>query len=76
MMDKILSIAEIGSYFDSEWVLVEDPETDERLEVQRGKVLWHSKDREEVNRKLLELRPQRFALLYIGAPAKDMEFVL
>jgi hypothetical protein len=36
--------------FDSERVLIEDPRTDEALEVRSGTVLWHGKDREEVYR--------------------------
>lgn len=65
-MDDVLTIAEIEARFSSEWVLVEDPQTDEDLKVQRGKVRWHSKDRDEVYRKAVELRPERFAMLYTG----------
>ncbi len=65
-MEKIMAIAQIEEQFNSEWVLVEDPETDEALDVQSGKVLWHSKDRDEVYRKAVELRPKRFAMLYTG----------
>jgi len=46
-MDEVLTIAEIQSRFDSEWVLVEDPQTNEALEVQSGTVCYHSKDRDE-----------------------------
>lgn len=75
-MDKILTIAEIEAQFDSEWVLVEDPQTNEALEVQSGKVLYHSKNRDEFDRKVLAFRPQRFAVLFTGQPQEDMEFVL
>ena len=50
-MDRILTLKQIGERFESEWVLVEDPETNDALEVQRGKVLWHSKDRDQVYEK-------------------------
>jgi hypothetical protein len=75
-MDDVLSLAEIESQFRSEWVLVEDPETNQALEVQRGKVRWHSKDREEVYRKAVELRPRRFAVLYTGQMPEDTAIVL
>ena len=75
-MDKTLTIAEIEAQFDSEWVLVEDPQTNEALEVQSGKVLYHSKNRDEFDRKVLEFRPKRFAVLFTGEPQQDMEFVL
>lgn len=47
-MDEVLTLAEIEARFASEWVLVEDPQTDEALEVRSGKVRWHSNDRDEV----------------------------
>lgn len=75
-MDKTLTISEIESQFDSEWVLVEDPQTNEALEVQSGKVLYHSPNRDEFDRKVLEFRPKRFAVLFTGEPQEGMEFVL
>jgi hypothetical protein len=75
-MDNVLTIAEIESQFESEWVLVSDPQTNESLEVQSGKVLCHSKDRDEVYRKAVEVRPKRFAMLYTGTIPQDTEIVL
>ena len=75
-MDEVLTAAQIETQFESEWVLVEDPQTDEALTVQRGKVRWHSKDRDEVYRKAVELRLQRFAILYTGKIPKDAAIVL
>ena len=75
-MDKVLTIAEIESQFESEWVLVGDPQTNELLEVKSGKVLHHSKDRDEVYRKAVEVRPKRFAMLYTGTIPQGTEIVL
>ena len=75
-MEKIMTLAEIESRFESEWVLVEDPQTNDALEVQAGKVLYHSKDRDEFDRKTLELRPRRFAVLYTGKMHEGAEFIL
>ena len=75
-MEEVLTIAQIEAQFDSEWILVGDPQTNEALEVQSGKVLWHSKDREEVYRKAVELRPKRSAMLYTGKMPKDTAIVL
>ncbi len=75
-MDEILTIAEIESQFQSEWILVEDPQTNEALEVQNGKVRYHSKDRDEIYRKAIELRPKRFAMLYTGTIPQDTAIVL
>ncbi|OLE55804.1 MAG: hypothetical protein AUG51_01445 [Acidobacteria bacterium 13_1_20CM_3_53_8] len=75
-MSDLMTIAEIEAKFQSEWVLVEDPQTNEALEVQSGKVRFHSRDRDEVYRKAVELRPKRFAMLYTGEIPKDTAIVL
>jgi hypothetical protein len=75
-MDEILSAGEMESRFVAEWLLVEDPQTDDALEVRTGKVRFHSKDRDEVYRKAVELRPRRFAVLYTGLIPKDAAVVL
>jgi len=75
-MTEIMTVAEIQAKFESEWVLLDDPETDESLEVKGGKVLWHSKDRDEVYRKAREIRPQHSAILYTGKLLEEMAVVL
>ena len=63
-----MTIAEIESQFESEWVLVEDPQTNNRLEVLGGKVRHHSKDRDEVYRKAVALRPEFYgSVVLLGA---------
>ena len=56
-MNEMMSIGEIHARFQSEWVLLEDPETTESLEVKSGRLLWHSKDRDEVYRKASNCDP-------------------
>jgi hypothetical protein len=75
-MDEILTLAEIRKQFDDEWVLIEDPELDENLEVVRGKVIFHSKDRDEVYRKDMELRPGSAAYLFTGKMPEDTVIVI
>ncbi len=75
-MDKEMTIEEIESQFDSEWVLIEDPKTDEGLKVLGGRVLHHSKDRDEVYRKAVSLRLKRSALIYTGEIPEDTAVVL
>jgi 5,10-methylene-tetrahydrofolate dehydrogenase/methenyl tetrahydrofolate cyclohydrolase len=75
-MDQVMTIDEINQQFDSEWVLVEDPLTNEALEVLSGKVVSHSKDRDEVYREAVRMRPKRFAMLYTGSIPKDTAIVL
>ncbi len=75
-MVEVLEIDQIKTRYDSEWILLEDPETDETLHVRRGKILWHSKNRDEVYQKALELRPKHSAFLYTGEFPDDEGFVL
>jgi len=67
-LPEILTMAQIEAKFDSEWVLIEDPTTDETLEVRGGTVRWHAKDREEVYRHAVEVvytgkMPQNAAII-------------
>jgi len=75
-MDEVLTLAQIEAQFQSEWVLVEEPQTNDALEVQSGKLRWHSKDREEVYRKVVEMHPRRFAILYTGKMPEGTAIVL
>lgn len=65
-MSEEMTIAEIESQCESEWVLIENPRTDEALNVLGGAVRYHSKDRDEVYRKAVSLRPKRSAIVYTG----------
>jgi hypothetical protein len=75
-MASVMTIAEIEAHFESEWVLVEDPETNDANEVQSGMVTAHSKDRDEVYRLAATARPRRFAILYTGACPRDVAIIL
>ena len=75
-MGQLLTLAEIEPQFDSEWVLLEDPQTTEQFEVNGGRVYFHSKDRDEVYRKARELPPRAFAVLYTGTLPKDAAILL
>jgi hypothetical protein len=75
-MDQEMTIEEIELQFESEWVLIEDPHTDDLLQVLGGKVLHHSKDRDEVYRKAVSLRPKRSAIVYTGEIPEETAVVL
>ncbi len=75
-MNQIMTLIEVNRQFDSEWVLFGEIEQNERHEVLKGRVLWHSKDRDEVYRKLLELRPLKAATHFTGTMPEGTEVVL
>jgi hypothetical protein len=73
-----MTMAAINERFPSEWVLIVDPQTDANSEVLSGKVVYHSKDRDEVDRKAMEVPiPRHIAVFFTGQLfPEDMEFVL
>jgi hypothetical protein len=75
-MDEVMTLADINSRFQSEWVLIADPEIGEHLEVRRGRVVCHSKDRDEVDRKAIELRLKSSAFHYTGEIPEDVVVVV
>jgi hypothetical protein len=75
-MSNYLSRAQIYKRFDSEWVLLDKPKTAKNLQVLGGMVLCHSKDRDEVLSKAVELKPKRWAVLFTGKVAKGSAVIL
>ena len=75
-MNEIMTLAEIESTFDSEWVLLEDTEVGDHMRILRGKVVCHGKDRDEVYQKLIDLRPRQAATLYTGKMPEDTAIIL
>ena len=75
-MAETLTRSEIEKRFESEWILIDDPELNEHLDVVRGKVAWHSKDRDEVDRKAIEFGLRHSAFLFTGAIPDDVAVIL
>ena len=65
-MVKTLSFKTIEKRYHDEWVLLTHLQEDKYERIQRAVVLWHSPDKEEVTLKAIELRPGKFAFLYMG----------
>jgi hypothetical protein len=75
-MPEVMTRQRMESEFDSEWILVGDPELSPTRHVVGGTVLFHSQDRDEVYRVANVLRPSRSAILYVGKPPPGMEYLL
>jgi hypothetical protein len=75
-MNAVLTREEIDARFPDEWILVVDPETGPDLMVRSGTVVAHSRDRDEVYRKALELKPKRSAVWFNGNPVPPGTAVL
>ncbi len=59
-----------------DWVLIAEPETDDKHAVLAGKVVFHSPDRDEVYRKAIELDLDRIAVRFLGSWPEDMALAL
>ncbi len=75
-MSEVLTLAEIYAEYPSEWILIADPELDDHLEVIRGQVVFHSKDRDAVYRKAVELRLPNFAFEFTGGIPEGTAVIL
>jgi hypothetical protein len=67
-MSQVMSWNEIEATYPDEWVLILEPDTGPDLKVRSGVVAAHSKERDEVDQKVMELRPRRCAILFLGDP--------
>jgi hypothetical protein len=76
MNDPTLTHAEIEANYPAEWILLVDPILDDDEEVIGGTVVFHSKSRDEVYRKLVELKPSDSALMFTGRLPPGHEIVL
>lgn len=70
--DTVMTLTEIEERFNDEWILVGDPELDRSNEVVKGKVLFHSKNRDEVDAIAMRLRLKRSAFLYTGPTPENI----
>jgi len=67
---------EIFKKYKDEWVLIECSKVDENFELIEGEPLYHSKDKDEVYRKLLETRPKDYTIEYTGEVPEDLVVML
>jgi len=63
---QMMTMAEIEECFDGEWVLLEDPYLNDRKEIAGGKLVFHSKNRDEVDAVAIWSRLKHGAFLYMG----------
>lgn len=75
-MSETLTMTEIKQLYPSEWVLIEELETDEKMLVKSGKVTYHSASKTDVYSKAKELKPKYFAVMYMGRLPENMIFLI
>lgn len=67
---------EIVEEFKDEWVLVYVKEVDKNFNLKEGDVIAHSKNKEDIYKKLLETKPESFSIEYTGKIPEDLAVVL
>jgi hypothetical protein len=65
-MGEVLTWQEIERRYPDEWVLLDALEITSSLEVLSGRVVFHSRDEDEVGRKSAELRLDDDAVAFTG----------
>jgi len=68
--------AEIKKSYKNQWVLIEVEKVDENFNLLEGEVLAHSKDKDEIYQKLLQIRPKEFSIEYTGEVPEDLAVVM
>jgi hypothetical protein len=71
-VDETLTWDEIKARYAPDWVIIDELETDDHLEVVRGKVIFHGPDADELLRKMAGRRFDRIAVLYLGEYPEHM----
>ncbi len=74
-MSEIMTFEEIKQSYDGEWVLIAYTETDENLQVIKGKVVAHSVNKEDIYQALESTTEKPLAIEYIGQVPEDIAFI-
>lgn len=75
-MSEMMTFEEIKQNYNEQWVLIAYSETDEDLQVVKGKVIAHSVNKEDIYQALEVASEQPLAIEYIGQVPKDLAFIL
>jgi hypothetical protein len=65
-MDEMLTWGEIKARYAPDWVIIDELETDDHLQVVRGKVILHGPDHDELLHKMTGRKFDRIAVHYLG----------
>lgn len=70
-MAEIISIRECEKLYPDEWLLFEVMEYDEQHLPLKGRLIAHSKDRDEIQKSALQIKPATGYTLYSGDPIPE-----
>jgi hypothetical protein len=75
-MSEIMTFEEIKKNYNGQWVLIAYNETDEDLQVLKGKVIAYSTNKEDIYQALELAGDQPLAIEYMGQVPEDLAFIL
>lgn len=75
-MADLLTMEEIESAFDGEWVVLDQIEAGSKREILRARVVWHGTDHDEAWARSYDTDSRHIAVLFIGPIRADEEPVL
>ncbi len=75
-MSEILSMEEIEKRYAPEWVLINNPRTDENFRVVGGEVVFTGKNSDDLYRKASEMDLKDIAVFYLGTWPEDVALLL
>ena len=75
-MDDYLTIEEIEARYAPDWVLIDEPKSDELQRLLGGRVVDHSNNRADLFRKAKELGLHHIAVLKLGPLRTDLVYML
>ncbi len=71
-MRKVMEIGDIYKKYKDEWLLIEYEQLDEDLNVTKGKVVAHSRDKNEILQQLVQIQGRNIAIEYAGTAPKSL----
>jgi len=71
-----LTFQEMKAKYPGEWLLIGDPELDPSFHAKSGKVLAHSRSRDEIYRQLARVPGKRVSVEYAGQVPADLAVAL
>lgn len=76
MKPVLLSLSLMEKKYHDQWVLIAGPVYDKTNRIKRGRILFHSEDRDKVDKAMLETKEDNIAIRYLGALDKDVSVIL
>ncbi len=67
---------QIKKKYTDNWILLEDVQMDEDMYISEGRVIYFHPSKEEIYKKLLELKPKISAIEFVGNIPEDIAVML